>query len=41
MDRFGRSLRFGHQEFDKETLFVGQWSENGQYLWGVLNFMWF
>ena len=29
VDRFGRSLRFCHQEFVKEAIYDGYWSENG------------
>ncbi len=36
-DRFGRSLRFCHLEFDKEAIYDGCKSKNARYQWWVLN----
>ncbi len=38
MDRFEHSFRFCHLEFEKEPISDGCRSENGQFLWGDLNF---
>ena len=37
VDRFGRSLRFYHQEFDKEAISDCCRIENARYRWEVLN----
>ncbi len=38
VDRFGRSLRFCHLEFDKEANSNVYKSESARYRWGVSNF---
>ena len=41
VDRFRRSLRFCHIEFEKEAISDRCRIENARYRWGFLNFKWF